>query len=102
MMKVYGSEICIDCREFKAIMAERGFEAEYVDITENTANLRAFLQLRDHEAAFEEIKVRGGIGIPAFVREDGAVTLDLNTALGWIGQEPVAEADVRPGCANCR
>ncbi len=99
-MKVYGSEICIDCREFKAIMAERGFEAEYVDITENTANLRAFLQLRDHEAAFDEIKARGGIGIPAFVCENGEVTLDLNTALGWIGQEPVVIE--RPGCANCR
>lgn len=100
MMKVYGSEICIDCREFKALMAERGFEVEYVDITENTANLREFLKLRDHEAAFDAIKERGGIGIPAFVREDGAVTLDLNTALGWIGQEPVEET--RPGCAACK
>lgn len=100
MMKVYGSEICIDCREFKALMAERGFEVEYVDITENTANLRAFLQLRDHEDAFDAIKARGGIGIPAFVREDGAVTLDLNTALGWIGQEPVEES--APGCVSCK
>ena len=99
-MKVYGSEICIDCREFKALMAERGFEVEYIDITENTANLRAFLQLRDHEAAFDEIKARGGIGIPAFVKEDGEVTLDLNTVLGWIGQEPVEI--VRPGCASCK
>lgn len=99
-MKVYGSEICIDCRDFKAIMAERGFEVDYVDITENTANLRAFLQLRDHESAFDEIKARGGIGIPAFVGENGEVTLDLNTALGWIGQEPVVIE--RPGCANCK
>lgn len=99
-MKVYGSEICIDCREFKALMAERGFEVEYIDMTENTANLRAFLQLRDQEAAFDEIKARGGIGIPAFVKEDGAVTLDLNTALSWIGQEPVET--VRPGCASCK
>ena len=99
-MKVYGSEICIDCREFKALMQERGFEVEYVDITESTANLRAFLQLRDHEQAFDEVKARGGIGIPAFVREDGAVTLDLNTALGWIGQEPVEPAGA--GCASCK
>lgn len=99
MMKVYGSEICIDCREFKRIMAERGFEVDYVDITENTANLRAFLQLRDHEAAFDAIKTRGGIGIPAFVKEDGEVTLDLNTALGWIGQEPVEET---PVCDTCK
>jgi len=100
MMKVYGSEICIDCREFKAIMAERGFEVEYIDMTENTANLRAFLKLRDSEKAFEPVKQRGGIGIPAFVREDGEVTLDLNTALSWIGQEPVEME--KPGCASCK
>ena len=99
MLKVYGSEICIDCRNFKEIMAERGFEVEYIDMTENTANLRAFLKLRDSEAAFEPVKERGGIGIPAFVREDGEVTLDLNTALSWIGQEPVEED---AGCASCK
>lgn len=99
-MKVYGSEICGDCREFKALMAQRGFTVEYVDITENTANLRAFLQLRDQEAAFAPVKERGSIGIPAFVKEDGEVTLDLNTALAWIGQEPVEEED--EGCAFCK
>ncbi len=90
MLKVYGSEICIDCRMFKMLREERGFEVEYIEITENTANMRAFLQLRDQEKAFDEVKARGGIGIPAFVKEDGEVTLDLNTALGWIGQEKVA------------
>ena len=39
MMKVYGAEICMDCRNYKAIQKTRGFEAEYIDITENTANL---------------------------------------------------------------
>ena len=28
-MKVYGAEICIDCRNYKAIQQARGFEAEY-------------------------------------------------------------------------
>ena len=99
-MKVFGSEICGDCRSFKALMAERGFEVEYVDITESTANLREFLHMRDTEPAFDSVRENGGIGIPAFVREDGMVTLDLNTALGWIDQAP-AENDA-PGCATCR
>lgn len=99
MLKVYGSEICGDCRDFHALMAQRGFEVDYVDITENVGNLRAFLQLRDSEAAFAPVREKGSIGIPAFVREDGAVTLDLNTALGWIGQEPVEEEE---GCAFCK
>ena len=100
-MKVYGSEICGDCREFKALMAQRGFTVDYVDITENVANLRAFLQLRDHEAAFDPVRERGSIGIPAFVREDGEVTLDLNLALSWIGEAP-AEEEEESGCAFCK
>ena len=27
-MKVYGTDICIDCRNYKAIQKSRGFEAE--------------------------------------------------------------------------
>ena len=99
-MKVYGSDICGDCREFKAIMAERGFEVEYVDITESVMNLRDFLALRDHEAVFAPVRERGSIGIPAFVKEDGEVTLDLNTALAWIGQDPVE--DDAPSCPTCK
>lgn len=99
-MKVYGSEICGDCREFKSLMAQRGFTVDYVDITESVANLRDFLQLRDHEEAFAPVRERGSIGIPAFVKEDGEVTLDLNTALAWIGEEPVMEDD--GGCATCK
>lgn len=99
-MKVYGAEICGDCRNFKALMAERGFEVEYIDITENVMNLKEFLALRDSAAAFEAVKERGSIGIPAFVNDNGEATVDLNTALGWIGQPP-AEND-GPACAFCK
>lgn len=98
-MKVFGSDICGDCCEFKALMQARGFDVEYVDITESVANLKAFLKLRDSEAAFNNVRERGGIGISAFVREDGAVTLDVNAALEWIGQPPVTEDS---GCEGCR
>lgn len=105
-MKVYGSAICIDCRNFKAVQAARGIDAQFVDITENTANLKEFLHLRDTNAAFANTRQNGGIGIPAFVNDDGAVTLDLDTAMAWIGQPPVAEDELpekRPemGCDSC-
>ena len=99
-MKVYGSDICGDCREFKALMQQRGFEVDYVDITENVLNLKGFLKLRDTDAAFDAPKAHGGIGIPAFVNDDGGVTLDVNTALGWIGQPPVEEE--APCCEDCK
>jgi glutaredoxin-related protein len=93
-MKVYGTDICIDCRNYKAIQASRGFEAEYIDITENTANLREFLSIRDHDPLFDKVREHGGIGIPLFVREDGMKTLDINEAFSWIGQAPVREEEI--------
>ena len=37
----------------------------------------------------------GGIGIPLFVHEDGRMTLELDEALAWLGQEP-ARAEELP------
>lgn len=42
-MKVYGTDICIDCRNYKAIQKARGFDAEFISITSDTANLKEFL-----------------------------------------------------------
>jgi glutaredoxin-related protein len=93
-MKVYGTEICIDCRNLKHIMETRKLNLEYIDITENTANLKKFLRLRDTSEAFAECRQRGGIGIPCFVDEEN-VTLDIDEAFSWIGQEPVKEEEIR-------
>ena len=103
-MKVYGADICIDCRNYKAIQKSRGFAAEYIDITESTLNLREFLRLRDSSDVFAPVKEHGGIGIPLFVREDGVMTLDLNQALSWLGQKPVEEEEIPekyPACFGC-
>lgn len=88
-MKVYATPICIDCRNYRALQQSRGFAAEYIDITASTDNLREFLALRDHDPVLAPVRERGGIGVPLFVREDGAKTLDLDEALGWLGQLPV-------------
>lgn len=93
-MKVYGADICIDCRNYKEIQKNRGFEAEYVDIIENTTNLKEFLKIRDNDALYEQVKENNGIGIPLFVREDGMKTFDINEAFSWIGQEPVKEDEI--------
>ena len=100
-MKVYGADICIDCRNYKAIQQKRGFEAEYVDIVENTKNLREFLEIRDNDLVFAPVKERHGIGIPLFVREDGAKTFDIDEALSWIGQPPVEEDEIVEKILSC-
>ena len=58
-MKVYGSEICSGCRAFRALAARRGLRLEFVEITENVANLRAFLALRDGGDAFAQARAEG-------------------------------------------
>jgi glutaredoxin-related protein len=93
-MKVYGTDICIDCRNYKAIQAARGFEVEYIDIIANTTNLNEFLSIRDHDPLYDELREKGGIGIPLFVREDGMKTFDIDEAFSWIGQEPVREEEI--------
>ena len=69
-------EACPDCRAALSQLQGKGTPHEFVEITANLENLKAFLNLRDQSAAFEGVKAAGGIGIPAFVREDGTVTLD--------------------------
>ena len=101
MLKVYGAEICIDCRNFKAIQKKRGFEAEYIDITENTKNLREFLQIRDNDPVFDPVKEHHGIGIPLFVKEDGTKTFDFDEAFSWIGQPPVKDDEIEEKKRTC-
>jgi glutaredoxin-related protein len=86
MIKVYGSDICIDCRELKEELKKRNITMDFISITENTQNMKEFLLLRDHDSAFEEVRQKegGAIGIPCFVREDGTVTLDAEEAFSWV------------------
>lgn len=100
-MKVYGAQICIDCRNYKAIQKARGFEAEYVEITEDTTKLKEFLTLRDNEAIFDQVKAHSGIGIPLFVNDDGAMTFDIDEAFAWIGQPPVKEEEIVEHMNSC-
>ena len=100
-MKVYGADICIDCRNYKVIQKARGFEVEYIDITEDTAKLREFLQMRDNDPIFDEVIAHSGIGIPLFVKEDGTKTFDINEAFSWIGQEPVKDEEIAEHRNSC-
>lgn len=100
-MKVYGAEICVDCRNFKAIQKNRGFEADYIDIMDNTKNLKEFLEIRDTDPVFDPVKEHHGIGIPLFVNEDGTKTFDINVAFSWIGQPPVEQDEIVEKRSTC-
>lgn len=86
-ISVYGSRLCPDTVEALDRLERESIDHEYFDITEDLANLKAFLVYRDTNAAYDAVRGSGGIGIPLFiVGEDGSrlVTLDIDKALKHI------------------
>ena len=104
MIKIYSSEMCPDCRDFKKNLDHYRIGYEIIDINRSLRDLKAFLALRDEDPVFDEVKKNHSIGIPAFIREDGTLSLDW---AGWIkekGFEPFYE-ETGPACSidgkNC-
>ncbi|SKB48325.1 Glutaredoxin-related protein [Lachnospiraceae bacterium] len=99
MLKVYGSRKCPDCTEIEKNFNELGIEYEFADITEELADLKAFLKIRDTDTVFDPIRGTGGIGIPACVDEDGQIFLDWKSYLKKLGKEPVSMASNGASCS---
>ena len=95
MLTVYSSMLCPDCRECIKNFEAHGVEYRVIDINANMPNLKKFLKLRDSLPVFDEVKERGGVGIPAIVSEDGSVTLDWESVLSSRGL-PVVYREERP------
>ena len=74
MLKVYGMNICPDTVECCQALTKAGVEYKYLDFGEKTANLKAFLKLRDENPLFDAVRQEGSIGIPCIQREDGSLT----------------------------
>ena len=76
MIKIYGMPTCPYCDYVHAQIAGREDEFEYIDISAHIRNMSAFTRLRDTSPAFDHCKAIGDVGIPAFVFEDGRVSVD--------------------------
>ncbi len=73
VITVHGTHTCPDCSFIEdQIKDNDGFR--FVDIGSHVKNLKAFMALRDSDPVFDSVRNKG-IGIPAFVHEDGTVTL---------------------------
>ncbi|HCK88237.1 MAG TPA: glutaredoxin [Erysipelotrichaceae bacterium] len=96
MFKIYGSEMCPDCRECRANFDAYGIQYEVIDINESLANLKAFLKLRDHDSVFDPCRENNSIGLPAIVREDGTVFLDWE---GYLEKEGLTVMHISDGQA---
>ena len=76
MIKIYGMPSCPYCAYVHKQIIGRENEFEYIDIGENIRNMSAFTRLRDTNPVFDRMKAIGDVGIPAFVFEDGRVSID--------------------------
>jgi glutaredoxin-related protein len=92
MVKVYGSEMCPDCRACQASFDAAGIAYQFIDINASLRDLKAFLALRDHLPVFDHLKAIGDIGIPAVVLDDGTVLTDWEGWLKGQGKEVLSEA----------
>ena len=73
VITVYGTHTCPDC-SFIEDQIKDNDGVRVVDIGLHVKNLKEFMSLRDSDPVFDSVKNKG-IGIPAFVHEDGTVTL---------------------------
>ena len=76
MIKIYGMPTCSYCDYVHEQIKGRESEFEYINIGENIRNMSAFMRLRDTNPVFDRLKAIGDVGIPAFVFEDGRVSVD--------------------------
>ena len=75
MLKIYGSRLCPDCVKCLADLDRQGIAYEYHDFADNLMALKAFLNIRDTNPQFAEVRENGKIGIPCLVDDDGTVCL---------------------------
>lgn len=91
-------ESCPDCTDVKALYSNNP-NYELVDIGAQARNLKEFLALRDHHAAFAKVRERGTIGIPCFVKEDGSVYISLKHYDASLAQEVASASEQGASCS---
>ena len=74
---VIGSHLCPDTLYALNKLVEAKADITFQNLSASLPDLKAYLALRDSDPHYEAVKKNGGIGIPAFVLEDGTVTLEL-------------------------
>lgn len=59
----------------KEFLSQKEVEYVYCDISLDIGALKRFLKIRDNNPLYDEVKQRGGIGIPTLIIDD-EVTID--------------------------
>ena len=85
MIKVYGSKMCGNTKNFRYNLDYYKIEYEFIDINESLKNLKEFLKFRDTSPKYNRIKEQGGIGLPTIINQDGSLILRWREFLEDLG-----------------
>ncbi|MDR1834446.1 MAG: glutaredoxin [Fusobacteriaceae bacterium] len=78
---VIGSHLCPDTLFALNQLKAKDIDFDFLNLSASFPALKAFLNARETEPAYDAVKVAGGIGIPFFELEDGTKTFDLKLVL---------------------
>lgn len=77
---VIGSHLCPDTIYALCKLTENKIDFDFKDISSSFPALKEYLSLRDNDSVYNEVKNKGGLGIPCFL-SNGKITLDLDDIL---------------------
>ena len=78
---VIGSHLCPGTLYALNKLTEAGADITFKNLSASLTDLKAYLALRESDPHYASVREKGMIGIPAFILEDGTVTLELADVL---------------------
>lgn len=77
---VIGSHLCPDTIYALCKLKENKVDFDFKDISSSFPSLKEYLNIRETNPIYEEVKNKGGLGIPCFLKDE-KVTLNLDDIL---------------------
>ncbi|MCX3066033.1 glutaredoxin [Cetobacterium somerae] len=77
---VIGSHLCPDTIYALCKLKENNVDFDFKDISSSFPALKEYLNIRETNPIYEEVKNKGGLGIPCFLKDE-KVTLNLDDVL---------------------
>ena len=78
---VIGSHLCPKTLYALNRLTEAQVDIEFKNLSASLPDLKAYLALRESSPLYDAVREQGIVGIPAFILEDGTVTLTLSDVL---------------------
>lgn len=78
---VVGSHLCPDVLYSLNRLTEAKVKIEFKNISSSLVDLRFYLNLRENNPLYDDIRYTSKLGIPCFILEDGTMTLELDEVL---------------------